>query len=267
RGICLDYLNAHDLPVDLCAERNEYDLCVSCNDQVLPDLLDETPWVLVQEGIQEPPNWRTRLWRRTRLVPPPLTGTATFGLSDRYTLFCVASDGYRRRYLAEGIAPEKLVVTGIPNFDDFARHRKNDFPHRGYVLVCTSDARETWLVADRNALLRRAVEIAAGRPLLFKLHPNERVDRATREIAEAAPRALVFACGSAEDMVANCDVLVTEWSSVTFCGVALGKEVHSLHPLGEIRELLPLQSGHAAEDIARVVRGLLQRPNLQGDSA
>jgi hypothetical protein len=187
----------------------------------------------------------------------PLAGTATFGLSDRYDRFCVASEGYRRRYEAEGIAREKLVVTGIPNFDDFVRFRDNDFPHRGYVLVCTSDARETLLAVDRPALLKRAVEIAAGRKLIFKLHPNEQVERATREIREVAPGALVLTEGSAEEMVANCDVLITEWSSLTFCGVALGKEVHSLHPLGEVKDLLPLQNGRAAQEIAAVIRELL----------
>jgi hypothetical protein len=258
RGICLDYLNAQGLTVDLCAERNEYDAVVTCNDQVRPSVLADTPWVLVQEGIQEPPNWRTWLWRRTHAIPAALAGTATFGLSNEYAIFCVASEGYRENYLAEGIPADKLVVTGIPNFDDFARFRDNTFPHRGYVLVCTSDARETLLKADRRALLERAVAIAGGRPLFFKLHPNEHVERATREIHEVAPHALVFATGSAEEMVANCDVLITEWSSVTFCGIALGKEVHSLHPMAELERLLPLQGGRAAEAIASVVRDILE---------
>jgi hypothetical protein len=259
RGICLDYLIAHGLAVDLCGERNEYDVCVSCNDQVIPRVLRETPWVLVQEGIQEPPNWRTRLWHLTKAVPMPLTGTATFGLSNRYARFCVASDGYGERYVAQGIPREKIAVTGIPNFDDFAKYRASNFPHRGYVLVCTSDARETLLSADRAALLARAVSVAAGRPLLFKLHPNEDVARATREIAEAAPGALVFSSGSAEAMVAHCDALLTEYSSLTFCGVALGKEVHTLHPLDEVKKLLPLQHGRAAAEIAAVVRQVLEQ--------
>jgi hypothetical protein len=259
RGLCLDYLNAHALQVDLCAERNRYDLCLSCNDQAIPrEPLSTTPWILVQEGIQEPPNWRTRLWRILPVIPRGLTSTATFGLSDRYARFCVASEGYRRRYLAEGIAPEKLVVTGIPNFDNFERFRQNRFPYRGYVLVCTSDGRETLLATDRHALLRRAVQVAAGRQLIFKLHPNERVDRATHEIRAAIPDALIFAEGSAEEMVANCDVLLTEWSSLTFCGVALGKEVHSLHSLEQVKELLPIQHARAAEEIGGVVRDLLK---------
>jgi hypothetical protein len=257
RGVTFDYLNEHGLQIDLLGEHNEYNLYLSPNDQLIPPGLRDVPFILVQEGIQEPPNWRTWVWRYTRLMPRVLTTTATYGLSDRYVKYCLASEGYRRRYLAEGIAPEKLEVTGMPNFDNFARLRHNTFPHRGYVLVCTSDARETLLSIDRMGLLRKAVEVAAGRQLIFKLHPNERVDRAIREIRSVAPDALIFTDGPAEEMVANCDVLFTEWSSLTFCGMALGKEIHSLHPLSEVKEMLPLQHGRAAQEIAAVVRRVL----------
>ena len=257
RGICVDTLNAEGVNIDLHGERNAYDLWLSPNDAVVPPGLWKTPWVLVQEGIMEQPNWRTWVWRYTRLFPRPLATTAVFGLSKGYAKFCVASEGYRRKFLADGVPPEKLVVTGIPNFDDFARFRDNDFPHRGYVLVCTSDGRETMMKVDRPGLLRRSVAIAAGRQLIFKLHPNENVERATREILEIAPNALVFPSGNAEEMVANCDVLITEHSSLTFCGLALGKEVHTNFPIEEVRKLLPIQNRRAAQEIADVVRGLL----------
>jgi len=258
RGICADELNAQGLRIDLGAERNDYDVWVCPNDACIPLGLSRTPWILVQEGIMEQPNWRTWVWRKTRLMPRPLATTAVFGLTRRYDKFCVASEGYRKQFLAEGIAPEKLVVTGIPNFDDFARFRDNDFPHHGYVLVCTSDGRETMMAVDRPALLKRSVEIAAGRQLIFKLHPNERVERATREILAIAPKALVFADGNAEEMVANCEVLITEHSSLTFCGLALGKEVHTNLPLEQVQALLPVQNRRAAEEIAGVIRGLLR---------
>jgi len=150
------------------------------------------------------------------------------------------------------------VVTGIPNFDDFARFRDNDFPHHGYVLVCTSDGRETMMKVDRPALLERSVELAAGRQLIFKLHPNENAERATREILALAPKALVFADGNAEEMVANCDVLITEHSSLTFCGLALGKEVHTNLPLEQVEALLPVQNRRAAQEIADVIRDVLR---------
>ena len=258
RGLCADELNRRGLRIDLGAERNRYDLWVCPNDAVLPRALARTPMVLVQEGIMEQPNWRTWVWRYTRLMPRPIATTAVFGLTRRYERFCVASEGYRRQFVAEGIPPEKLVVTGIPNFDDFERFRTNDFPHRGYVLVCTSDGRETMMAVDRPALLARSLQIAAGRQLVFKLHPNENVERATREILAVAPGALVFADGNAEEMVANCDVLITEHSSLTFCGLALGKEVHTNLPLEQVEALLPVQNRRAAEEIADVIRGVLR---------
>ena len=67
--------------------------------------------VLIQEGIMEQPNWRTWVWRYTRLMPRPLATPAVFGLTRRYEKFCVASEGYRKQFLAAGISPDKLVVT------------------------------------------------------------------------------------------------------------------------------------------------------------
>jgi hypothetical protein len=258
RGICADELNRRGLRIDLSAERNDYDVWVCPNDAIVPIEISRTPWVLVQEGIMEQPNWRTWVWRKTRLMPRGIATTAVFGLTKRYEKFCVASEGYRKQFLAENIPPEKLVVTGIPNFDDFARFKDNDFPHHGYVLVCTSDGRETMMKIDRPALLRRSVELAAGRQLIFKLHPNENVERSTREILAIAPGALVFADGNAEEMVANCEVLITEHSSLTFCGLALGKEVHTNLPLEQVEALLPIQNRRAAEEIADVIRDVLR---------
>lgn len=103
----------------------------------------------------------------------------------------------------------------------------NDFPHRGYVLGATSCLRETWKPEDREGFIRRCLEVADGRKLVFKLHPNERHERARHEIERLAPRALVFASGNTKHMVANCDVLVTRYSSVVFVAAALQKEVHS----------------------------------------
>ncbi len=262
RGICLDYLNEHGLNVDLLGELNDYDLVVTCNDQVMPSQFANTPVVLVQEGIQDPPNLRYWIWKYTRLLPRPIPGTSTFGLSHAYDKFCVASHGYARHFEGLGVDPEKIEVTGIPNFDNFARFCDNDFPYRDYVLVCTTDARETGADGDREAFLKEVVEYAGGRQLIFKLHPNENFERATEEIKAVAPAALVYTSGSAEEMVANCSVLFTEWSSLTFCGVALDKEVHSHHPLEKVRELLPLQNRSAAANIASVCRTVLDERRM-----
>jgi hypothetical protein len=257
RRRCLEYLERHRLPLDPQGTAGDYDLAVICSDLIVPRNIRQLPVVLVQEGILDPAGIPFHLCRSLKVLPLWLAGTSTTGLSGRYRRFCVASEGYRDLFVANGAPAERIAVTGIPNFDDCRRYERNDFPHRHFVLVCSSDARETFKRDDRKAFIRRCQEIAAGRQLIFKLHPNENAARATREIAELAPEALVFASGCAEEMIANCDVLITQWSSTVFVGVALGKQVHSYYDLAEVRRLLPLQNRSAAGNIAAVCRELL----------
>lgn len=255
---CRTYLEMNNLSIDYQGRRGPYDLVLTCSDVYLQKNIRQCTIVLVQEGITDPETFAFRLVRRWRILPLWLAGTAATGLSDAYRQFCVASDGYRNFFTRKGVRPEKIVVTGIPNFDDCDRFRANNFPHRHYVLVCTSPLREVFRGEDRRAFIRRAVEIAAGRPLIFKLHPNENARRAIREIECLAPGALVFTSGSAEEMIANCDVLITRLSSTAFVGLALEKETYSDFDMDEMRRLLPLQNRAAAANIAGVCRALLE---------
>jgi hypothetical protein len=254
------YLERHRLPVDARGASGGWDLALTCSDLVVPRLLRRTPFVLVQEGMTDPEDAMYHLVRAVKL-PRWMASTSTTGLSFAYERFCVASEGYRAFFERKGVPASKLAVTGIPNFDDCRRYLENDFPLRGYVLAATSDARETMKGDDRVAFIRRVGEIAAGRPILFKLHPNEDAARATREVQRWAPGARVFAEGDVNAMVANCEVLVTQWSSVVYVGLALGKECHSAFDISELRRLLPLQNGGAsARAIARVCEELLGMP-------
>jgi hypothetical protein len=256
-GRCRGYLQSHALPIDYQGKDGRYDLVVTCTDLFLPKNIRNTRIVLVQEGITEPESAVFHLVKRLRFLPLWLAGTSATGLSDRYHAFCVASEGYRDFFIRKGVRPEKIVVTGIPNFDDCQRYRRNDFPYRHYALACTSPLREMFGREDRPAFIRRAVELAGPRRLIFKLHPNEDVERATREIHRHAPDAMVLATGSAEEMIANCDVLITRFSSTAFVGLALGKETYSDFDLDELRRLMPVQNGSAASHIANACRRLL----------
>lgn len=258
-GRCRRYLETHGLPIDYQGRRGPYDLVLTCSDVYVQRNLRGRPLVLVQEGITDPETISFRLVRKFRFLPLWLAGTSATGLSDAYARFCVASEGYRDLFARKGVRPEKMVVTGIPNFDDCQRYFRNTFPHHNYVLVCTSPLREVFRGEDRDAFIRRAVEIAAGRPLIFKLHPNENASRAIGEIGRLAPGAPVFTEGSAEEMIANCEVLVTRFSSTAFVGLALGKETHSDVDMDEMRRLMPVQNQSAAANIAAVCRGLLGR--------
>jgi hypothetical protein len=230
----------------------------------------DKPLVLVQEGMTDPE--RFWCWARKLLlfVPRWTAGTAWTGASRLYDRFCVASEGYRDLFVRKGADASKIVVTGIPNFDDCARYRQNQFPLHDFVLCCTSDARETMKFDNRKRFILRAVAIAAqaDKPLVFKLHPNEDHERATAEIRRWAPEAEVHIKGSAEEMVANCAVVICQYSTLAFVGLALRKEVHSYFDLEELRRLLPIQGGGAAGRIAEVCRSLLaEAPRRQRAAA
>jgi hypothetical protein len=248
------YLESKGRAIDEGGRRGRYDMAVIGTDLIVPPRLRSMPIVLVQEGMTDPEDWRYHVVRRLGL-PRCLANTSMTGLSGTYTSFCVASDGYRELFARKGAPRERLVVTGIPNFDDAASFLDNDFPHRGYVLAATSWLRESGKPEDRKGFIRRCLEIAAGRPLLFKLHPQENAARATREIEALAPAALVYAEGNTNHMIANCDVLVTRYSSVVYIALALGKEVHADVDLATLRALLPVQNqGRSAARIAEICR-------------
>ena len=121
---------------------------------------------------------------------------------------------------------------------------------------------ETFRRDDRARFLVHALRIAHGRPLHFKFHPNEDQARARREVLTYCPRAHIHERERererTEELIANCAVLITQVSSVTFVGLALGKEVHSDLDLGQLSRLLPLQNGgSSARNIAAECRLLL----------
>jgi hypothetical protein len=259
RAKCAGYLEQHALPIDVDARRFDYDLVVACTDLALPPRLRRVPTLVVQEGMTDPENVVSRLVQKSNgVLPLWAAGTTLTGTSGRYTAMCVASEGYRELFVKRGAPADKLRVTGIPNFDDCARFRDNTLRYFGYVLACTSDLRETLRPDDRARFLERVRATAAGRPIHVKLHPNERKARATREIARYCPGAVVHTDGSAEELIANCSVLFTQYSSVAFVGLALAKEVYSYQPIAELRRLLPIQNGgRSAQAIAEVARELV----------
>lgn len=261
RARCLQYLQDSELPVDVDGKDRAYDLVVTCSDLVLPQVTRQSRLVLVQEGMTDPPGLATKAVQSMKFLPRWIASTSATGISNAYDRFCVASEGYKQLFADRGADGSKLKVTGIPNFDNCAQWLDNDFEQRGYVLVCTSDLRETYRYEDRNKTILWAMRIAKGRPLIFKLHPNERLDRATKEIKRLVPTAQVFHEEPVEPLIANCSVLITQYSSVTHIGVALGKEVHSYFDLDEIRALLPIQNGGTSgRRIADVCMEVLAAP-------
>lgn len=245
-----EYFAANNLQLDFRGEAREYELVIICSDLIIPKNIRRKRIVLVQEGMTDPENLAYKMVKKLG-IPYYFGGTAATGLSDMYEIFCVASEGYRELFVMKGVKPEKIRVTGLPNFDNCAENLNNDFPHKGYALVCTSDARETYKTENRKKFILKAKSLSEGKQMIFKLHPNENVPRATREINKYAPGSLVYHTGKTDEMIANCDILITHYSTVVYVGIALGKKVHSSFDINELHRLAPIQNnGVSAKIIA-----------------
>ncbi len=255
---CEDFLKKHQCAIDFEGRTNNYDLVVTCSDLLIQKNIRNKNIILVQEGMTDPENITYKIVKTFKL-PLYLASTSTTGLSHAYQKFCVASEGFKRHFINKGVKPERIEVTGIPNFDNAIEYTNNNFPYKDYALVATSDARETFKIDRRKAFIKKAKALAGQRQMIFKLHPNERFDRAYKEIKSIVPEALVFHEGNAHEMVANCSKLITQYSSLVFTGIALNKEVYSYFNLQKLKEMTPIQNGgRSAENIANVCREYLQ---------
>ena len=254
---CRRYLEEQKMPIDYGGTQRDYDLIVTCSDLVVQKNIEGKKRIVVQEGITDPERFSFQLVKTFKFLPRWFAGTSANGISNNFDYYCVAGEGYRDLFIQKGVKPEKIRVTGIPNFDNCQKYHDNDFLHKGYVLVCTSDLREKFRYENRKKFIKKALEIANGRQLIFKLHPNEKFERRTAEIKNLAPDALVYTSGSAEEMIANSEALITSYSSTIYVGLALGKEVYSVLDMDELRQLTPVQNGCAAQHIADVCRELI----------
>ena len=267
-GECHRYLESQALAIDYGGRQHDYDLIVTCSDLVVQKNIQDKKRIIVQEGITDPERFSFHLVKTFKFLPKWFAGTSANGISNDFDYYCVAGEGYRELFIRKGVNPEKIRVTGIPNFDNCKKYYDNDFPHKGYVLVCTSDLREKFRYENRKKFIKDSLKIANGRQLIFKLHPNEKFERRTAEIKQLAPDALVYTSGSAEEMIANSEALITSYSSTIYVGLALGKEVYSVLDMDELRRLTPVQNSCAARHIADVCRELIEgKQNTSGAAA
>jgi len=255
-----NYLREHGLQIDYKGRKNEYDLVVYCSDMVVDSRFRNTKTIWVQEGMVDK---RTLLTDTVKAlgIPPYFTAdTSLNGCTNICDIYCTASEGYKNYFAKHGTDARKLIVTGIPNYDNDRQFLNNDFPHHNYVMVATTDMRETYRIENRAAFIKKAVEIADGRQLLFKLHPNEKIKRAEAEIRKYAPSGtLIYHSGNTSQMIANCCELITQYSTVVYTGIALGKKVHSYFDIDELKKLAPIQNGGmSAKNIAQVCSAYIE---------
>ncbi len=106
------YLKQHNLKVDYKGRQHDYDLVFTSQDLIIPSNIRNKRIALVQEGMTEP---ETLIYHLVKLFSLPrwMGSTAMTGLSDRYDLFFVASEGYRDLLFQKGSTPKRY---GLPEF-------------------------------------------------------------------------------------------------------------------------------------------------------
>jgi len=255
-----NYLVNHNLQMDYKAQKNNYDLVVLCSDMIVPYRLRNNKTLWVQEGMIDKATIMTHIVK-TLGLPISFTGnTSLNGSTNICDIYCAASEGYKTFFTKNGTDNSRIIVTGIPNYDNLERFNDNNFPYSDYVMVATTDMRETFRHENRAAFIKEAVKIANGRRLLFKLHPNENFERAEKEIKKYAPAGtLLYHTGNTNEMIANCSELITQYSTVVYTGIALGKKVYSWFDGEQLKALMPIQNqGTSAQNIAGICRDYLE---------
>ena len=253
----IEYIKSNNLKLDFEGKNDDYDLVLISQDLIVPRNIKKFKTILVQEGMTDPPDWRYHVTRFLGLGRW-CASTSMTGLSHMYDYFCVASEGFRDQFIERGVSPGKIRVTGIPNFDDFEKLRNLEFEHKNFVLVATSDIRETTKYENRKRFLLNAKKIAGDKQIIVKLHPNEKVKKRKAEVKKYLPEALVYSGFGIDPMIANCDVLITRFSSTIFPALALGKDVYCDIDIENIKNLTPIQNGgSSAKVIANIARELL----------
>jgi hypothetical protein len=255
-----EYLRDNSFNIDYKAELNRYDLVIYCSDMLIPIRMQHQKLVWVQEGMTDPKTWKSTLIKKLKLPTYWCGDTSLNGASNICDIYCAASEGYKRHFTEGGTEADKIYVTGIPNYDNLQQHLNNDFKHRGYVMVATSDIRETYRKENRIDFIKNCVKIADGRRLLFKLHPNENIERAVAEIKAHTPEnTLIYWGGNTNDMIANCSELITQYSTVVYVGIALGKKIYSYFDIDTLKSLCPIQNdGVSARNIAGLCRAFVE---------
>jgi hypothetical protein len=255
------YLQENNLKNDYQCKvyQNKYNLVVACTDIILPKSLSGIKTIWVQEGMIDGYNFLAKIIKALKLPRYFALSTALNGSSNLCDIYCAGSTGYKNYLAAKGTDREKIAATGIPNYDNLKEYLDNDFPHKDYVLVATSDIRETFRYDNRTKFIKQAVQIANGRRLIFKLHPNEKKKRAISEIKRLTPaNTLIYTEGNTNHMIANCCELITQYSTVVFVGLVLGKKVYSYFDVEELKRLTPIQNnGSSAEIIAGICRNFI----------
>ncbi len=256
-----EYINRYNLNYDYRMESKgiKYDLALMSTDLIVPKSMFSMKTIWVQEGMIDPLNLQSRLTKKLKL-PEFFTGdTSLNGTSNKADLYFAMSHGYKNYFTKWGTNKDKILVTGVPNFDDIKSFLNSSYPENGFILIATSDIRELGGNEDRTDFFKKCKEIAKGRKIIYKPHPNENYDRVVKELRIIIPDAEIIVTPILDTLIAHCDTLITQYSSSVYVGLVLGKTVYSYFPMEDLEAKKPIQNGGtSAKIIADITREYIE---------
>jgi hypothetical protein len=259
--ISQEYIREHNLQYDYrgMTKGIKYDLALLSTDLIVPKSFSKIKTIWVQEGMIDPINNFAKFVKKVGMPTYSTANTSLNGTSNLADIYCAMSHGYKNYFQQYGTHKDKILVTGVPNFDNIELLKKTPYIESGFVLVATSDIRELGGNDDRNFLIQKCIEIAKGKKIIFKPHPNENLDRIKSEIYALIPHATIITEPIIDTLIANCDTLITQYSSCVYIGLTLGKKVYSYFPIDELEAKKPIQNGgQSAKTISNIAREFIE---------
>lgn len=161
------------------------------------------------------------------------------GQCSKMALF---GEAVKRIFISEGIAPERIVVTGNPKFDevyyskDSACKKKvcerwNIPTDKTIILLLTQYLVEVgrWTTEQRRKFVLAVANAAAVLPntqLIIKLHPPHESEGDYQEIVKGSPHApIICKYASLPELLNACSLAVTVSSTAALEAMATGKPV------------------------------------------
>lgn len=252
-----EYILDNQLQYDYRAQSkgNQYDLALLSTDMIVPKTLRRIKSIWVQEGMIDPIKTSGILIKKLGLPTYFTSDTSLNGTSNRADIYCAMSSGYKDYFSKWGTDRAKIIITGVPNFDNIISFAENPYPESGFVLIATSDIRELGGNENRVDFFKKCREIARDRKVIYKPHPNENLNRVTREVKMVIPDVDIITKPVLDTLIAHCDTFITQWSSSAYVGLVMGKTIYSYFPIEELEANKPLQNGgKSAEIIAQIAR-------------
>ncbi|MCL0059463.1 UDP-N-acetylglucosamine 2-epimerase [Dehalococcoidia bacterium] len=161
------------------------------------------------------------------------------GESSRIAVF---GDAVKKRFISEGVAPERIIVTGNPKFD-MVFHAKNNNckqnicekmnipPDKKIVLLLTSYFVEAgmWTSLQRKEFVMSIAEAISELPntqLIIKLHPPYEKEEDYQEIVKGlSDPPIICKYTSISELIGSCDLAITVISTTALEAMAMGKPV------------------------------------------